>query len=188
MSTSPAQRLLSRRTKTLLPTKASPLQPKVTDVQKELRSKQDRQSVYYDRSAKDLDTLKIGDHVRVQPFAPYTVWRAARVLRPVDTRSYEVQLENDRVIRRNRRHLRRAFGGTPMDTETVDLSPPGTAPTQTDAGTVPDRNTDTHTRAVPDGSATTCTEDNDMPATSAATTRCGRTIVRPQRYKDFVPS
>ena len=66
LDTSPAQRL----TRTLLPTKASLLQPKVEQVQQGLRSNQERQSAYYNRSAKDLDTLKPGDCVRIQPFGP----------------------------------------------------------------------------------------------------------------------
>ena len=186
MDTSPAQRLLSRRTKTLLPTTASLLQPKVSDVQKELQMKRNRQCVYYDRSAKDLDTLTSGDCVRIQPFAPSTVWRLGRVLTPIDARSYEVQMDSGGVLRRNRRHLRRA----PM--ETVDHGHPGTIPTQTDTRTVPLSDTNTHTRSVPDDNTDTNTHTIPERNTTASagdtsvTTRVGRTVVKPQRYKDFV--
>ncbi len=61
LDNSPAQRILSHRTRTLLPTKASLLQPKMEQAQQELKSNQQRQSAYYNRSARDLDTLKPGD-------------------------------------------------------------------------------------------------------------------------------
>ena len=123
LDTSPAQRLLSRRTRTLLPTKASLLQTKVEQVQQGLRSNQKRQSAYYNRSAKYLDTLKLGDCVRIQPFGPHTLWRLGKVLRAVDARSYEVQLQSGGVLRRNRKHLRLPHGQTlseSMDIETRD--------------------------------------------------------------------
>ncbi|KAK5853431.1 hypothetical protein PBY51_007214 [Eleginops maclovinus] len=169
LDTSPAQRLLSRRTRTLLPTKASLLQPKVEQVQQGLRSNQLRQSAYYNRSARDLDSLKPGDCVRIQPFGPHTLWRLGKVLRAVDARSYEVQLQSGGVLRRNRKHLRRAHGQTL--TECIDLEtvvvPPQTVP-------------EPHTAA--DMADTDSPGDEVLPVT----TRAGRTVVKPQRYKDFV--
>ena len=56
MDTSPAQRLMSRRTKTLLPTKKSLLAPEVHSLQsqeKELTSLRRRQGFYYNQGAKD---------------------------------------------------------------------------------------------------------------------------------------
>ncbi|KAJ8375051.1 hypothetical protein SKAU_G00056310 [Synaphobranchus kaupii] len=58
LDTSPAQRLFSHRTRTLLPTNVSLLQPKVEQAQQELENNQQRQCAYYNRSARDLDTLK----------------------------------------------------------------------------------------------------------------------------------
>lgn len=63
MGTSPEQRLMSRRTKTL-PTKESLLLPKVLEARKEAY---ERQAYYYNRSAKDLEPLKIQDRVRISP-------------------------------------------------------------------------------------------------------------------------
>lgn len=65
LDSSPAQRLLSRRTRTLLPIRESLLEPKVTDATAGLRRNQQRQAKYYNRTAKDMDTLKQGDSVRV---------------------------------------------------------------------------------------------------------------------------
>lgn len=165
LDTSPAQRLLSRRTRTLLPTKASLLQPKVEQVQQGLKHKQERQCAYYNRSARDLDTLKPGDHVRIQPFEPHTVWRRGTVRRVVDARSYDVQLQSGGVLRRNRKHLRRADGqalSEPMDIETVVPS-----------------------SSVPDTQTTTADNDTSSDKDLPVVTRAGRTVVQ-QRYKDFV--
>ncbi|CAI5678464.1 unnamed protein product [Oreochromis niloticus] len=74
LTTSPAQRLLSRRTRTLLPIGDRLLQPKVTDNKVALMKNRERQTKYYNRMAKDMDTLNPGDLVRVQPFEPHTLW------------------------------------------------------------------------------------------------------------------
>lgn len=120
-NTSPAQRLLSRRTRTLFPTKESLLEPKVTNNIQGLVNNKQRQEKYYNRTAKDLDQLREGDSVRVQPFEPCKIWKAAKVLRTVSPRSYEVELEAGGVLRRNRRHLRHNHSPpvTPSDTGTM---------------------------------------------------------------------
>lgn len=165
---SPAQRLLSRRTRTLLPTKASLLQPKVQQEEQSLKRKQERQCAYYNRSARDLDKLKPGDCVRIQPFEPHTQWRLGTVQKIVDARSYDIKLQSGGVLRRNRKHLRRADAQAlrePMDLDMdTDVPAPG----------VPDMNTPTSDQDIPG--------QNDLPTT----TRSGRTVVKPQRFKDFV--
>ncbi|KAJ8356687.1 hypothetical protein SKAU_G00194810 [Synaphobranchus kaupii] len=125
LDTSPAQRLLCRRTRTLLPTKDTLLEPEITDNTQGLMHNRRRQEKYYNRKARDMDTLKIGDSVRVQPYEPHKVWRAAEVIKPVSHRSYEVKLESGGVLRRNRRHLRHNHGtiATPMTTGTVVHTP-----------------------------------------------------------------
>lgn len=70
LHTSPAQRLLSRRTRTLLPTTDTLLEPEVTNNTQGLIHNRQRQKKYYNRTAKDLDSLEKGDSVRVQPFEP----------------------------------------------------------------------------------------------------------------------
>lgn len=106
LATSPAQRLLNRRTRTLLPTKDTLLEPELQNNEQGIRQNQYRQEKYYNRTAKNLNALRSGDKVRVQPLDPHGVWKPARVVRPVDNRSYEVKLESGGVLRRNRRHLR----------------------------------------------------------------------------------
>lgn len=118
LNSSPAQRLLSRRTRTLLPFEESLLQPKVMDIKAGLILNQQRQAKYYNCTAKDMDTIKAGDCVRVQPLEPNTTWKRARVMAPVGHRSYKVELDSGSVLRRNHRHLR--WTG---DTETVNPTP-----------------------------------------------------------------
>lgn len=126
LTTSPAQRLLSRRTRTLLPTKETLLKPKVTNNEQGLNNNRRRQEKYYNRTAKDLDCFNEGDSVRVQPFEPCKTWKVAKVIRPVSVRSYEVELESGGVVRRNQRHLRHNHCPTtpPAHTVTVTNTPP----------------------------------------------------------------
>lgn len=162
LDTSPAQRLLSRRTRTLLPVKTSLLLPKVIPAEQALLSNQLRQCAYYNRSARDLDLLNRGDLVRVQPFQPHTKWRLGTVNKTIDSRSYEIEMDSGAVLRRNRRHLRRAHGvlqAVPTDIETVDPQDAQTDPVQP--------------QPTP--------QNNSVPMT----TRSGRIIRKPLRYKDF---
>lgn len=70
LNKSPAQGLLSRRTRTLLPTRDSLLQPKVKHTTQQQTDRQMTQAKYFNRTAKDMDTLKKGDSVRIGPFEP----------------------------------------------------------------------------------------------------------------------
>ena len=82
MTTSPAQRLMSRRTKTLLSTTQNVLLPRTIDLEiekKELRQRQQAQAKYYSRSAKDLPSLSEDDVVSMKPFQS---WRQVLVQGP----------------------------------------------------------------------------------------------------------
>ena len=66
---SPAQRLMGRRTNTLLPTTTKLLQPKLINpqaVHKELRQRKTRQKYYYDRHTATLRPLAVGDRVMMR--------------------------------------------------------------------------------------------------------------------------
>lgn len=104
---SPAQRLFSRRTRTLMPMHDNLLQPKIIHTRQGLIENRNRQAACYNRHAKDLDPLKQGDRVRVQPEEHNKTWRKATVMKSVDCRSYDVQLDSGNILRRNRRHLRK---------------------------------------------------------------------------------
>ncbi len=108
-STSPAQRLMSRRTKTL-PISESLLKPAVTeDTKQQRQARQERQKKFYNRGARDLPTLVAGDQVWIQPSqVGDREWKKATILKEAGIRSYEVETENERVLIRNRRHLKEA--------------------------------------------------------------------------------
>lgn len=110
MTSSPAQQLMSRRTKTLLPTTQNLLLPKNIDLEnekRELRQHQQVQAKYYKRTARDLPSLAEGDVVRMKPFKlGEKSCRKAQVTARLDERSYTVETEDGAVYRRNRHHLR----------------------------------------------------------------------------------
>ena len=109
-NTSPAQKFLGRRTKTILPTKESLLQPEIQnpELQNEIKKTQRaKQKFYYDRNAKELPILNPGDTVRMQPMERGNEWNKATVTQKVGNRSYEIQTDDDKSYRRNRKHLRK---------------------------------------------------------------------------------
>jgi len=109
--TSPVQKLMLRRTRTLIPTTQELLRPKMVDGKKTrdgIRQGQKRQAKYYDRKAKDLPELEEGDTVRLKPFVKgEREWRSGTVARRLDERSYEVTTHEGTSYRRNRAHLRK---------------------------------------------------------------------------------
>ena len=101
---SPCQLLMSRRTKTTLPTNPKLLEPEIRqNIQKDLIKRQNVQKKYYDQNTTKLPELSEGDRVRVQQ--QDGTWKPAVVTKKSpQPRSYVVQTK-DGVLRRNRRHL-----------------------------------------------------------------------------------
>ena len=107
LDSSPVQRLMGRRTRTLLPTSASLLKPKVpVMVKKQLTNKRRKQASLFNRGSKSLSELKPGDTVRMRPEPDTTnkTWRKGVCKKKVAPQSYEVVSEG-KLYRRNRRHL-----------------------------------------------------------------------------------
>ena len=91
MSTSPAQRLFGRRTKTTTPTSGSLLQPKY-DVEDDRTRKEERRhaaAVQANKSRRDLEPLAPGDKVFMQPIDKSREWERG-VVQSASSRSYEV--------------------------------------------------------------------------------------------------
>lgn len=140
VGSSPAQRLLNRRTRTLLPTTTTLLAPRAEEYLRKDRvrisEQKEKQGKNYNRTAKDLPILEEGDIVRMKPFRPgQKAWEKAVVQRRLDERSYEVDTPAG-TYRRNRVHLRRthedatnpqtqepATETTPEPSEPADQSP-----------------------------------------------------------------
>jgi hypothetical protein len=108
MKDSPAQRLFSRRTRTLLPSAKKLLQPQTcTDVKTKLIQKKAKQQQYYNRHTVELEELRSGDAVRFR--APRSnKWIKATVDSQIDVRSYRIRTETGKVYRRNRKQLRKS--------------------------------------------------------------------------------
>ena len=121
-NTSPAQRMMSRNTKTLFPVSVSLLKPHVAqNTMDSILKKQDKQQRYYNRGAKALEQLHQGDRVKLQPFTlGKKDWADGQVVKEVHPRSYEVQADGKAYIR-NRRHLRKCE-------HIVDIEPPPESP------------------------------------------------------------
>ncbi|PIK42673.1 hypothetical protein BSL78_20470 [Apostichopus japonicus] len=108
LNSSPAQRLYSRRTKTLIPTVNSLLKPKVPNNVKSNKQSESKTSKIYNRGVKELRKLNKGETVRVKINIDdrQSTWEKAQVQEQVDIRSYKIRTEDGREYRRNRRHIR----------------------------------------------------------------------------------
>lgn len=111
MNTSPAQRMFGRRTRTQLPTVEQLLEPRTAATEatrQQILRRKEKQAYYYNQHTKELPPLKEGEVVRVAPRPGYKrdKWIKGQVDSQVDVRSYRVRIEDGRVFRRNRRHLR----------------------------------------------------------------------------------
>ena len=68
LNSSPVQRLFGRRTKTRLPTSNQLLKPKLLEeVSQKLKLQKAKESLYYNKGAKELEELRPGDIVRLHP-------------------------------------------------------------------------------------------------------------------------
>ena len=106
IGSSPAQRLMLRRTKTLMPTASTLLRPQVVEgVEKKIELKRQNAKSYYDRSAHPLPQLEVGQEVRVAPLKKGHSWQAGTLVEQLSDRSYLVKTGSDN-IRRNRHFLK----------------------------------------------------------------------------------
>lgn len=107
LTTSPAQRLHNRRTRTLLPMSETLLRPKVINDADSMKRQLDKRAEQYNKTAKDLKPLEEGDIVRMKPLVQgQKGWTKAVVTKRLDERSYVVETPNG-VYRRNRVHLKK---------------------------------------------------------------------------------
>ena len=97
---------MSRRLRSIIPTSDTLLKPKVLDAHKvmeKLELKQRKQKYYFDRRTKVLPFLETGDWIRVRMG---NSWKPGGVVQHAETpRSYEIQTDEGRKYRRNRRML-----------------------------------------------------------------------------------
>ncbi|XP_063951721.1 uncharacterized protein K02A2.6-like [Lytechinus pictus] len=111
---SAVQKLMSRRTRTGLPTPDVLLMPHVVpNVPEQIKLRKQKAKLQYDRGAKDLPELRIGQGVLLQPDLPHQPWRQAVCRKILGDRSYLVQTDDGHQFRRNRRFLRATANSAP---------------------------------------------------------------------------
>lgn len=199
MSSSPAQRLMSRRTKTRLPTTRVLLKPHVQkSALKEIQRSKEKQCDYYNRNAKDLSELEQRQRVWLapKPNDRSKTWTKGTVNKKVNIRSYEVFTDEGQTLRRNRRdiRIRKCRNGqfenvrpndvnideyvTEPDTENVENTPK-----RKTVGSLPSR-VDTPVHANNDDRRPS-SDDPIRTSVASSMTRSGREVKFPQKYKDF---
>ena len=115
------QRLMGRRTKTLMPTTESLLKPSNgTQVQKILEQQRKIQKVYFDKGAKKLPEIKPGEAIRMK--TKFGTWIPGEYVKPHESpNSHVIKAgEQARLYRRNRRDLL----VTKEDPHTIVRKPP----------------------------------------------------------------
>ena len=135
VGTSPAQRFVGRRCRTLLPLTNAQLQPRfcTSEDARALQGQKARQQHYYNRSARDLPVISKGDTLRMQLPGQKT-WTTGVCTGLQGPRSYGVQV-GEQKFRRNRRHLIRTKEPGPVDIPQEEL--PSTSNTQNTAEDTP---------------------------------------------------
>ena len=176
LETSPAQRLINRRTKTLVPSIISRLKWENVNSKKEASSKEHNRTKE-NSQGKTYAHLRTGDNVRIQPLVPGNrEWKEATVTKQLTNRSYEVETDRGQRYRRNRRHLR--------STEKSIHTQPSQ---QRCIGELTIR----QTNSKPPDNDKHVTQELHSPVPCVhpsvpVTTRSGRRIVPPSRYQDDV--
>ena len=106
MQTSPAQRLMSRRTKTLVPIATYLLYSEVPEgVPDKIQRKRQLAKRYHDRKVKVLPDLDIGQEVRLAPTQRGSPWKTGTCVQKLSDRSFLVETAEE-VCRRNRQAIR----------------------------------------------------------------------------------
>ena len=200
MSSSPAQRMFGRRTRTLLPTTSSLLKPKVQgDVKEKLIKQKSKQVKYYNRSSKEPPPLQSGQ-VAIVRVAPKQgdrerKWFKACVEEQVDIRLYEVRTEDGKLYRRNHRHLRQSkepFAQTaeaspvvqPQHNQT-NTSPTTAEPTRPKATVQPVQNSPVGQPKETEPVKVSLSQEPPPTTKPTVVTRSGRVSRHPQYLQDF---
>ena len=108
---SPAQLLMSRRLRSVIPCTDQQLQPKIVNpvtMKYAIEKKQERQKYYYDKTARPLTPMIIGESIRMRH--QHGKWIPATVVGIAEQpRSYVVETSDGGRYRRNRRDLLKAY-------------------------------------------------------------------------------
>ena len=116
---SPAQLLIERRTKSIIPVSNRQLTPKPIDqtpLRNHIRKQRAKQQAHYDKSAKSLPLLQVNDPVFMQVGK---IWKPGKIIDIYNDRSYIVEDKDGVKYRQKRRLLNLA--------QTTSQTPPPSA-------------------------------------------------------------
>jgi len=188
MDKSPAQLFLGRRLKTSLPVTAPLLkQPGSAKIVKKRQNMQHKQKLNFDKRTKEQKTLSSGENVMMKrsetksPEQPK--WEPATVIQEHESpRSYLVRDRSGQLLRRNRKHLRATnaqFDHTTSRDEDFDPPDRHDPPTTWDPPDLRDPSAITDPHPVSRDDSPSC-------HVTKPTTRAGREIRKPTKFKDYV--
>ncbi|ROK31190.1 hypothetical protein DPX16_4141 [Anabarilius grahami] len=178
---SPAQRLLSRRTRSLIPMVPSQLTPRVeTDVQTALFTLRQKGKISHDKSARRLSPLEPGQTVRMETTRGFD--RLATVSgKALQPNSYVVQSHGKTYVR-NRRHLLRVTESyCPPTTMSAPMVPP--EPQDKPCAALPPNTSTNGDDMSPQQSTDSSRQEDPAPL---VITRSGRESKPNSTFKDFV--
>lgn len=104
---SPSELLLGRILKSKIPISCNSLKPRNLNHDLILEKHKDRQNSLknvYDKTAKDLDLLKIDENILYQD---KDCWKKGKVKQIINDRSYNIINESGMTLRRNRKYLKK---------------------------------------------------------------------------------
>ena len=106
---SPTQKLMSRRTRTTMPTAEMLLKPEVADgIEEHTKLRRQKAKQNYDKTAKPLPELEIGENVKLQSVKTKPdKWTNGSCVAKVGPRSYLIETEDGKLYRRNRKFIRK---------------------------------------------------------------------------------
>ena len=102
---SPSELLYARKLKGDLPIQIRNPLTRRDDIYRRLQERQDTQKTFHDAHAHDMSQLTAGQHVRIQDQASGRWQKATVTATCEEPRSYLVEAQNGRTLRRNRRQL-----------------------------------------------------------------------------------
>lgn len=166
---SPAELLLGRQPRSRLDL----LRP---DLQSKVQQQQERQKANKDNKA-PLRSFSINDAVLVADLPTRNTWLPGTVTKVLGSRSYEIRLQDNRIIRRHLDHIRPNYNLTESNTDAE--VPTDWVPTSTDTDT-PSSGAPTPTRHADSSPA--------QPSPPLPLRRSGHNIHPPDRYADHCSS
>ena len=175
LESSLAQRLMSRCTRTLLPTASNLMYPKIPgNVNAKQKLKRQKAKWYHDRTLRTLPELQVGQEVRVAPLQRNQSWKTGTCIKKLPDRSYVVKAGSDnQVFRQNREFLKPAAQPTeqpkPVESSDSQLSKSVNQPSKQDVN-----------------SANHEPKPTLMPQTVPVKKTRTRVVKPPSRFSDFV--